>query len=249
MKKTDNLLYKKISQKVIPDSILQKELEKLLKITYNEIQKAEKKFENNVIDPFSFLFEYILFNKKDHNDWKNSEILRQQQKEFGNHLGRFHQNIMCSIEGCFEPEEGGVDFVNEKKKIIAEIKNKHNSTNFDSKAGSFDKLKFELSKKNRKNFTAYFVTILPKTSKNYETVFITTKNKKKSQYRAPDQKILTINAEAFYEKITDTKNILKSIYQRIPEIILKIDKNKEKIVEKLINEKEFNYYLLKAYGK
>lgn len=246
MKKNNNLIYKDISKKIIPDSILQKEIEKLLKATYHE---AENEFEKNVIDPFSFLFECILFNKKNHNDWKKSEILRKQQKAFGNHLGRFHQNIMCSMQDCYEPEEGGVDFVNEKKKIIAEIKNKHNSTNQDSKAGSFDKLKHELSKKNREDFTAYFVTILPKNIKDYETQFITTKNKTKSQYREPDEKILTTNAELFYEKISETKNVLKSIYQRIPEIIIKIDSSKKKNIDKLVKEKEFNYYLFKAYGE
>ena len=136
-----------------------------------------------------------------------------------------------------------------KKKIIAEIKNKHNSTNQDSKAGSFDKLKHELSKKNREDFTAYFVTILPKNIKDYETQFITTKNKTKSQYREPDEKILTTNAELFYEKISETKNVLKSIYQRIPEIIIKIDSSKKKNIDKLVKEKEFNYYLFKAYGE
>jgi len=244
-----DLIYKDISNKIIPDSVLKKELKRLLDTAYNKIEKAENKFEKNVIDPFSYLFEYILFNKKDHADWKNSEILRQQQKEFGNHLGRFHQNIMCSIKDCFEPGEGGVDLINEKKKIIAEIKNKHNTTNTDGIAGSFDKLKKELSKKGREDYTAYFVTVLAKNTDNYEHQLITTTNKKKSHYRDPDERIQAVNAEFFYEKISDTSNVLKSIYQRIPEMILKIDQNKKKVIENILKEKEFNYYLLKAYGK
>ena len=49
--------------------------------------------------------------------------------------------------------------------------------------------------------------------------------------------------------LSHRKNILKSIYQRIPEIIIKIDSSKKKNIEKLVKEKEFNYYLFKAYGE
>jgi hypothetical protein len=246
-----SLIYKDISKKIIPDEVLEIELKKLLNTTYNELEIAGKAeiFESNIIDPFSYIFEYVLFGKKNHEDWKKSEILRQRQKEFGNHLGKFHQNIMCSIKDCYEPKEGGVDLINEKKMIVAEIKNKHNSTNADSKAGSFDKLKYELSKKGRENYTAYFVTVVPKKSDDYERQFITTKTKNKSHYREPDERIFTINAELFYKKISDTPHILKSLYQRIPEIFMKIDQNKEDIVKQMLTEKEFNYYLSKAYGK
>ena len=156
---------------------------------------------------------------------------------------------MCSLEDCYEPNEGGVDLINEEKKIIAEIKNKHNSINSGSKVASFDKLKFELEKKNREGFTAYFVTVLPKKSDDYEYKFITTSNKKSSEYRDPNENIIAINAENFYKKITGKENVLKSIYQRIPDLIKKIDSKKENTIKQLLSEKEFNYYLIKAYGK
>tara|TARA_X000000950_G_scaffold19941_2_gene21527 strand:+ start:194 stop:961 length:768 start_codon:yes stop_codon:yes gene_type:complete len=243
------LKYKNISKKCISDEILIKELKTLINNTFKDLDSNKNNFEKNVIDPFSYIFEYILFNKSNHQDWKSSEIMRQKQKEFGNHLGRFHQNLMCSLEDCYEPNEGGVDLINEEKKIIAEIKNKHNSINSGSKVASFDKLKFELEKKNREGFTAYFVTVLPKKSDDYEYKFITTSNKKSSEYRDPNENIIAINAENFYKKITGKENVLKSIYQRIPDLIKKIDSKKENTIKQLLSEKEFNYYLIKAYGK
>ena len=238
--------FKEKSKKIISDQILKKQVKILIERVNVATKAMDKDFERNVIDPFAYLFQTILFKKKDHKDWKLSELSRQIEKAFSNALGEFHQNLLCSLNGCIRPV-GGVDFMCEGKKIVAEIKNKHNSINFTSKAGSFDKIKYELSKSNRKDFKGYFVTIIPKkNNKNYEEVFTITKNKTKSEYRDSQENIFTISAENFYEKITGKKDILKSIYQRLPEIFLSIDSNKYKNINKINEEKFFNYYLLKA---
>ena len=238
--------YKKISKDLIPDSVLKKELINIIDSVNKQAEAIENTFERNIIDPFAFIIESIIFEKKDHKQWKLSEIARQVQKGFTNLLGEFHQNILCSLDGCLRPE-GGVDFICEKEKIVAEIKNKHNTTNSKSKAGSFDELKHEISKSERENYIGYFVTIVPSTPKNYEKIFITTANKKKAEYREPNKRILSVNAEYFYEKITGKKDILKSIYQRIPEIFLILDKDKYKNINNIKKENYLNYYLLKAF--
>ena len=244
-KKKISVNFKKKSKKIISDQILKKQVKILIERVNVATKAMDKDFERNVIDPFAYIFQSILFKKKDHNDWKLTELSRQIEKAFSNALGEFHQNLLCSLNGCLRPV-GGVDFMCENKKIVAEIKNKHNSINSGSKAASFDKIKHELSKNNRKEFKGYFVTIIPKNPKNYEELFITTKNRLKSEYREPDNNILSINAESFYEKITGKKDVLKSIYQRLPEIFLSIDSNKYKNINKINEEKFFNYYLLKA---
>ena len=245
MKKKKFTNFKTKSKKIISNEILKKEVKTLIKRVDEAAQAMDKDFERNVIDPFAYIFQSILFKKKDNNDWKLTELSRQIEKAFSNALGEFHQNLLCSLSGCFRPD-GGVDFMCENKKIVAEIKNKHNSINSGSKAASFDKIKHELSKNNRKEFKGYFVTIIPKNPKNYEELFITTKNRSNSEYREPDNNILSINAESFYEKVTGKKDILKSIYQRLPEIFLSIDKNKYKNVSQIHKETFFNYYLFKS---
>ena len=67
-----------------------------------------------------------------------------------------------------------------------------------------------------------------------------------SNYRIPNENILTINGEKFFEKITGKKHMIKSIYNRIPEVLLNINEEKYKNIETLEKEKYFNYYLLKA---
>jgi len=247
MTKTNLQDLKDISKKLIPDKVLEREVTILYNLTRQSINEMEKNFEENVIDPFSELFDRLFFNMKERNIWKNAEKNRQAQKTLTNHIGRFHQNLLVSLDGCKEPEKGGVDFICEKKKILAELKNKHNTVNSKSKAGAFDGLTKALLSKN--DFKGYFVVITPKNNKNYEKILITTKNHKKSEYRKPNINILTINAESFYEKITGQKNILKSIFLRIPDITISIDPKLSSLANKIQEDKLFTYYLIKALGE
>jgi len=237
--------YKSISKDLISNETLETELLKLINLVDSNKNNMSEKFERNVIDPFAFILESAIFQKQTHEDWKSSELSRQIQKTFTNALGEFHQNILCSLDGCSRPDEG-VDFICEEKKIVAEIKNKHNTINASSKAGVFDEIKIELSKSVRKDYKGYLVTIIPRNNKNYETQLMTTAKQGSTWYRKPDENIMTINGEKFFEKITGKKHMVKSLYNRIPGILLNIDKEKYKNVSAIKLDKHFNYYLLKA---
>jgi|TARA_B110000261_G_C13007001_1_gene326565 hypothetical protein len=236
-----------ISLPFIPDSVLKSEIEIVLNLMDTAIDEIEKDYEENVIDPFVSLFEKTIFDISDNDNWKKSEFQRQLQKTLNNHIGRFHQNIMCSLKDCKEPPEQGTDFMCKKEKIYAEIKNKWNSTNADSKAGSYDKLKHALSK--NKKFKGYFVTIIPKNSKDYCKTMTTTSNENKSQWRKPRIDIMEINAEFFYEKLTKKKHVLKSIFYRIPDLVEEIKIEKKELLKGIKEDSSFNYFLLKALGK
>tara|TARA_B110000858_G_C17657895_1_gene405828 strand:- start:78 stop:830 length:753 start_codon:yes stop_codon:yes gene_type:complete len=236
-----------ISLPFIPDSVLKSEIEIVLNLMDTAIDEIEKDYEENVIDPFVSLFEKTIFDISDNDNWKKSEFQRQLQKTLNNHIGRFHQNIMCSLKDCKEPPEQGTDFMCKKEKIYAEIKNKWNSTNADSKAGSYDKLKHALSK--NKKFKGYFVTIIPKNSKDYCKTMTTTSNENKSQWRKPRIDIMEINAEFFYEKLTKKKHVLKSIFYRIPDLVEEIKIEKKELLKGIKEDPSFNYFLLKALGK
>ena len=236
---------KKKEKIILSDEIILNELKSLVNRMKKAIHQKHNNYEKDVIDPFMSFFEQVIF-KDNLEDWKESEYRRQLSKTFGNHLGRFHQNLLCSLDDCYEPEEGGVDFVSENKKIIAEIKNKWNTTNAGSKAASFDILRKALSEKKYKGYKAYFVTIIPKTPKNYCEEFKTTSNVKKANYRKPRKDILSINAEYFYEKITGKKDVLKSIFYRLPELIKKLKYADDKLINNITQHKDYNYFLDKA---
>ena len=238
---------KSISVPLISDEVLKREIKIVLKLMQKAISDIEINYESNVIDPFITLFEKIIFNIDDNTKWKGTEFQRQLQKTLGNHVGRFHQNLLCSLKDCKEPKEGGTDLVSEKNKLFAEIKNKWNSTNADSKAGSYDKLSKALSKK--KKYKGYFVTVIPKNSKNYCKTMITTSNKSKSQWRKKRKDIMEINAEFFYGKITKKKNVLKSVFYRIPDLVKSLSDDNNELIDRIKNDKSFDYFLLKSLGK
>jgi len=88
---------------------------------------ATKKFNRNVIDPFAILFEMASFDV-DFETWHVSEVARQSQKTLVNHIGTFHQRILGSMDGWEDLGVGNmVDLCNSRQKIIAEVKNKHNT--------------------------------------------------------------------------------------------------------------------------
>ena len=55
--------------------------------------KAISKFNSNVIDPFSILWEMSSFDSN-FDTWYVSELSRQAQKTLSNHIGMFHQNFL-----------------------------------------------------------------------------------------------------------------------------------------------------------
>jgi Eco47II restriction endonuclease len=102
--------------------------------------RAEKKFHYNVIDPFSVIFEMASFEMS-LDQWTTNEKTRQAQKTLSNAIGNFHQDILGSIDDWQCLATGNiVDIVNHDKKIIAEIKNKHNTLKGSDKSGLYSKL-------------------------------------------------------------------------------------------------------------
>ena len=61
---------KDISLPLISDSVLKEEIEIVLKLMEIAINEIEKKYEDNVIDPFAALFEKTIFDISDNNKWK-----------------------------------------------------------------------------------------------------------------------------------------------------------------------------------
>jgi len=119
--------------------------QKLENIVDEILQKGQKAHLNsninkNVIDPFSILFELSSFSITSE-QWFENEKIRQSQKTLSNHVGFFHQNVLGAINGWKSLGTGGIiDVISHEKKIIAEIKNKHNTVKGSDKIGVYQKL-------------------------------------------------------------------------------------------------------------
>jgi hypothetical protein len=192
----------------------------ILTIGFKAKEKSEKQFNRNVIDPFAMVFEMASFDI-DSAGWVLNEQTRQAQKSLSNHIGLIHQKILGSIKGWSDLETGNiVDLVNHERKIIAEVKNKHNTTKGSDKVGVYYKLSdLVLSKASQyKDYTAYFVEIIPKTPKRHDAPFTPSDNTRGVRCEASD-KIRQIDGASFYTLVTNEHDALENIFKTLPLVI------------------------------
>ncbi len=169
----------------------------------------------NGVDPFSALFD-LAVNNIPFEDWLRNEHIRQKQKTLQNHIGTFHQRILGKIRGWEDLGTGQIiDLVNRDKRIIAEVKNKHNTVKKSSlKKDVFDPLARALKTPYR-GFTAYYVTVLAQRRINKPF----TPSDNETGRPAENPKIREIDGASFYEIATGSKTALADLYHRLPEIL------------------------------
>lgn len=171
----------------------------------------------NTLDPFSAVLDAKLLNK-DIQSWVDDvEVPRQDQKTIQNAVGALHQEIIGTVDGWEDLGTGGVvDVKNNSKKIIAEIKNKHNTVNSDSALGVYDSLESVI--KDRPGYTGYFAQILPKNGKSYDKEF-TPSDKKTSTTRPFNPDIRVIDGKSFYALVTGEDDALEQLYNEFPVLV------------------------------
>lgn len=188
----------------------------------NAERDAEKKIYSNAIDPFSAVFDAHLHGLT-LNDWLTTETVRQIQKTMQNALGVFHQDILGSINGWQDLGVGGViDLVNDNKRMIAEIKNKYNTTKGNHKVKIYDDIKGLLLTAEYKGYTGYYVEIIPKGKKAYDKPFVPSDNtvKDKQSKRRPENPcIRVIDGATFYDHASGKTGALRALYSVLPKVI------------------------------
>lgn len=227
----------------ISDELLLKCFKSLLDATNKGELKAKDNFERNIIDPFSTLLEMAIFDC-DKTSWVKSETKRQAQKSLTNAIGTFHQQVLGSVDGWENLRTSNqVDLVNTKRKILAEVKNKHNTLKASDKATLYNKLHDMISKKNSvfKDYTAYYVEIIPDSSKVYDRIFTPSDSSIGSKCPS-NEKIRYIDGRSFYFLASGDPEALDKLFLALPKLI--------KIQGLKINTKDFDFaqdFFIKAY--
>ncbi len=181
--------------------------------------RSENKLYRNVLDPFSALFDAITHSIT-YDEWIKSEKIRQIQKTMQNAIGDFHQEILGSITGCENLGiGGGLDVCDRKKKIIAEIKNKFNTTKGNHKSEIYDAISAKLKSPEFKDFTGYYVEIIPQNKKIYDKPFVPSDNKTKNR-RVENTKIRIIDGKSFYKLMTGDDLALQKLFEALPHVIV-----------------------------
>lgn len=204
----------------ISDSNLEFAVGSLLDISKTALTQSELDYHKNVIDPFSAIFQIAGFHLP-FLEWEKSEKSRQAQKTLQNHVGTFHQRILGSIIGWDDLKVGqGVDLACHSKKIIAEVKNKYNTVTGGKLADqyyAFERLVTPKASK-YKDYTAYFVQIIPKNPERYNKEFVPS-DKDKGTKCHPNILIREIDGASFYDLATGQPNTLKELFSAIPIVL------------------------------
>ncbi|WP_422355028.1 Eco47II family restriction endonuclease [Roseivirga pacifica] len=181
------------------------------------------KFNKNVIDPFSAVFQMAGFGMT-HEVWHQTEIARQAQKSLQNHIGDFHQVVLGNVKGWQNKEVGNViDLVNHEQKIVAEVKNKFNTLSGGQLANMYKSLDGLISPKSSiyHGYTAYYVTVIPKKPLRSNLPF-TPSNREKGAKESENQRIRQVDGASFYSLVTGSKTALADLFAVIPEVVSKV---------------------------
>lgn len=223
-----NLLKLKIMPylKFISDKDLCSAVARVVNIIETAEHNNQIKLHKNVIDPFSALFHGITHSIS-YQEWIEQEKARQAQKTMQNAIGDFHQEILGSAPGWKNlGAGGGLDIVNKKKKIIAEVKNKFNTTKGNHKIEIYDAIKSKLKTPEYNDYVGYFVEVIPKGKKKYNKPFTPPDNKTKKR-RPVKNKIRVVDGVSFYEIATGRKNALQELFEVLPQVLT--DKHRYKL--------------------
>jgi hypothetical protein len=108
--------------------------------------------------------------------------------------------------------------VNHEKKIIAEVKNKHNTTKGSDKVRIYDGLQGLLGKKEYWGYTAYYVEIIPKKPERIDQLFTPSDNTTRAR-RIGNESIRQVDGATFYTIATGKKNALRELYFALPIVV------------------------------
>ncbi len=192
----------------------------LVAVAKEALVQTEKDFNKNVIDPFSAIFQVAGFGI-DYKNWVISEKSRQAQKTMQNQVGVFHQSVLGSVPDWKDLGIGqGVDLVCHTKKIIAEVKNKHNTVTGGKLADQYYSLERLVTPKasQYKGYTSYFVNVIPKKPDRFDTTF--EPSDKDKGMKCPKNELIRITDGAtFYSMVTGVDNALEELFDCLPQVI------------------------------
>lgn len=205
---------------VFPNPQTQRVVSDLAQKAY-AIYRRDVDIYRNKIDPFSAVMD-AMAQGISIEEWMRQERARQLQKTLQNCIGRFHQSVVASFEGWNDLGVGQIiDVENSSKEIIAEIKNKYNTTKGNHKVQIYRDIENSLRCSSRIGFTGYYVEVIPSGQgirSIYNSPFTPSDNN--TGMRVPlREDIRKIDGKSFYKLVTGEETALQQLYQSLPSMI------------------------------
>lgn len=211
-------------KKIFPNTATQIIVDNLVRDAKSSVYEAVSDLYKNKVDPFSAIIDSMLQGIK-LADWIAQEKIRQNQKTLQNLVGGFHQSVIATFDGWEDLHVGEiVDVRNQKHKIVAEIKNKFNTTKGNHKIQIYRDLESSLERKEHKGFTGFYVEIIPSgrgVKTLYDKPFTPSDNTKRGLRAVSREDIRIIDGRSFYKIVTGEDDALEQLYKSLPEMIKK----------------------------
>lgn len=137
----------------------------------------------------------------------------------------------------------------QREKIIAEVKNKYNTVTGGKRSDQYYSLERLVTPKASlyKDYTAYFVNIIPQKPERFNTEFEPS-DKDKGIQCPKNKRIRIIDGASFYELVTSRKNALEELYDALPKIIEDIFREEYRQENfSITDKKSFKQYFINAY--
>lgn len=145
----------------ISDADFEVAAERLVTRIANAEDDNRERVDKNVRDPFTLLALAAALDA-DRADLDRMDSARSLIQAASAAVGAFHQEVLGGMPG-WENHDGLVDLVNQDRRLAAEVKNKHNTMNADTRRQVIANLEsFHRSRKWGATGRTYLVAILPK---------------------------------------------------------------------------------------
>ncbi len=193
----------------IADNELLDAVDALIKSSEKAYSHAEERIQKNVIDPFSSITIVSTLNIKSSEDLNRIQASQSALSGMSNAIGTFHQSVLGSVEGWLN-HDTGYDLENPSRKLIAEIKNKHNTMNQQNREKVISDLDTALKQKGRE-WTGYLVQIISKNRERFT---------KKTGF---GRELYETDGSTFYELATGYSTALYDLYHALEKLLSEIN--------------------------
>jgi len=129
--------------------------------------EQSSRLRRNVLDPFSLISIAHVFAAQTPNDVLDYAGTSAVIGCIGNALGKFHQEVLGSAKG-WRNHDRGFDIICDRRKLLAEVKNKHNTMNAANRRQVEDDLRVALRQR-ESGWTGYLAIIIPRKPERYRT--------------------------------------------------------------------------------
>ena len=179
----------------IPDDVLEVATSTFVDSIARGREENRARLHRNVLDPFLLASIAHMFNAETVDDVLDYGANSAAIGSIGNALGRFHQQVLGGADG-WRDHDRGFDLISDQRRLLAEVKNKHNTMNSSNRRQVEDDLKAALRQR-QSGWTAYLAIIIPKNPERYRNEL------------APN--LFEIDGASFYEIVSGQDNAIHEV--------------------------------------